>query len=234
MQTVLITGANRGIGLELVKQYAEAGWQVLACCRQPDIANALRQLAEVASNDIEIFSLNVTDINSMQALKKSIGDQPIDVLINNAGILGEIGKANLGKLYETGDEALHLFQVNALGPLFLSELLVDNVAKSALKTIANITSILGSVTLNNTAEYCLYKASKAALNSITASLAATLKPRQIKLIALHPGWVQTDMGGPSAPLPINESVKGIISQIKKLDLKRTGCYVQHSGETLPW
>jgi NAD(P)-dependent dehydrogenase (short-subunit alcohol dehydrogenase family) len=234
MTTILITGANRGIGLELAKQYAEAGWHVFACCRQPDAATRLHQLSKIISNSIHIFPLDVTDISSIQALKKSIGDQPIDILMNNAGILGKMGRTTFGKLYEASNDALSVFQVNALGPLFLSELLVDNIANSQRKTIVNISSDWGSIALNKMGEACLYRASKAALNSITATMAATLKTRDIKVVAIHPGWVQTEMGGPGAAITTETSVNGIMTQVEKLDLKHTGCYIKYTGEKLPW
>jgi NAD(P)-dependent dehydrogenase (short-subunit alcohol dehydrogenase family) len=234
MKTILITGTNRGIGLELTKQYAQANWQVFACCRNPDAAKELQQLAEQSNQQITILPLDTADVSSMLTLKKSLGNTAIDVLINNAGILGKMGRETFGTLHDHTDEALKIFQVNSLGPLFLSEVLVDNVTNSQLKTIANISSDWASIALNKDGIACLYRASKAALNSITASMAAALKEKYIKVIAIHPGWVQTDMGGPSAVNTPEESAKGIMQQIEKLDIANTGCYVRHTGETLPW
>lgn len=234
MKTTLITGTNRGIGLELVKKYAQAGWQVFACCRKPEEATELLQLCEKSSNNIKMLPLDVSDINSIHSLKETISDTPIDLLINNAGILGETGRETFGELHNHADEALKIFQVNTLGPLFLSESLVDNIANSELKIIANISSDWGSIELNKDGAACLYRASKAALNSITTTMTAILNERGIKLVAIHPGWVQTEMGGPNAVQTTEESAKGIMDVIGQLTSEASGSFVRHTGEALPW
>lgn len=234
MKTILITGANRGIGLEFTQHYSHADWHVIACCRHPEQATTLHALAQNTSHHIRILPLDLQDAQSLYVLKETLGDTPIDVLINNAGILGKHGRETFGSLYHAPENAHDIFQVNVFGALFLSEYLVNNVANSILKTIVNISSDWGSIALNELGEACLYRASKAALNSITKTMSAVLKNKGIKVIAIHPGWVKTDMGGPSAHITPEESVRGMRKIIDHLTLEDTGMFVKYTGERLPW
>lgn len=234
MKTILVTGANRGLGLEIVQQFYQDGWKVIACCRRPDQATKLRKIAENSIGNIRIFPLDVQNVASMQSLQKSLTKNSVDVLINNAGILGKQGRETFGKLYEFPENAIDVLQVNTLAPLFLSELLKENVIHSQMKTIVNISSDLGSITLNDNGDYCVYRMSKCALNSITKTMAEILKKDNVKVISIHPGWVKTDMGGPAALITPEESVAGIKKVIVGLTLNDSGSFFRYNGERVPW
>lgn len=228
MQTILITGASRGIGLELVKQYADDGWKIFACCRNPAKATVLKKLA--ASNQaISIHQLDVTKEKEIQNLARTLRG-PIDILFNCAGIIGTddtIADVNV-------DEWLTVFKTNTIGPFLMARAFIPQVLKSKLKIIANMSSIMGSIAFDNSGGDYIYKSSKAALNSVLKTLANELTAKGISIISLHPGWVKTDMGGPNAPISPEESVKGLRKVLSKVTLKNTGSFVSYEGKKLPW
>lgn len=224
MPTVLITGANRGIGLELARQYASAGWDVIACCRKPQDA------AELAALKVEVMALDVADAGSIRKLAAALKDRPVDVLLNNAGILGR----RIGFGHADADEFLELQRVNALAPLLMAEAFVEQVAASQQRKIVAITSGLASIANVNDAASYAYRASKAALNMVMRKLAHDLKGRGILAAAISPGWVQTDMGGADAALKVEDSAAGIVKVIAGLDAARTGGFFGYDGETIPW
>ena len=190
---VLITGANRGLGLALASHYAERGWEVIAACRQSSAE--LDQLAQPAK--VRVASLDVGDESSIGDLSHQLHDVSIDVLINNAGIYG-LAPAPLSDI--KAEDFMRCMQVNALGPLLLSRALVKNVACSKRRIIVNISSRLASIGANDWGGWYVYGTSKTALNRITAQLSDTLCEKNITIIALHPGWVRTAMGGDDAPV----------------------------------
>lgn len=227
MPTILITGANRGIGLEMAKQYSEDGWKVMACCRDPQKADELKKLG----NDIKILPLDVADTNSIQQLIQHIAKEPIDILMNNAGVWGPQNQ-DFG---DTDAEAMiEVFKVNTLAPLLLAEGLVKNVAAGDLKMIVNIGSIMGSMALNSSGGDYAYRSSKAALNAITKSIAIDLKRQEITVIALHPGWVQSNIGGPNASLTPEESVLKIKKYLSILKKGDSGNLINLEGDHLEW
>ncbi|HZV61066.1 MAG TPA: SDR family oxidoreductase [Methylophilaceae bacterium] len=231
MPSALITGANRGIGLEFARQYAEAGWQVHACSRHID-APAFNRLADKHIGNIHLHELDVSDHSQIDQLAKKVGGTPIDVLINNAGIYPGGNKENFGTIdYEEWVEA---FRINTMAPLKMVEAFVDNVAKSSEKKIVNITSKMGSIDDNTSGGYYLYRSSKAALNMVVKSLSIDLAPRGITTVVLHPGWVQTDMGGFNAPTPPAESVAGIRRVIAGLRQKDSGKFYDFNGQEILW
>ena len=214
MPTILITGAGRGLGLELARQYAADGWKVIGTER-----GAKAQ-----------YPMDVREISSIKQLSASLKGEPIDVLFCNAGIIGTRGSA-LGSFdYAAWEE---IFRVNVLGAAATVEALVDNVAASGRKIIAMMSSRLGSVTETSGATLP-YGTSKAALNLLTKGLAMTLKPRGITVVAFTPGWVRTDMGGAGAPLSPEESVTGIRNVIAAMDLSHSGKFLSHDGKVVPW
>lgn len=226
MHTVLITGANRGLGLEMAKQYSADGWQVIACCREPEQADALRKL----SKDIKILKLDVGDTCSIKDLIHHVGNQPIDILLNNAGVLPEdqaFGTIEAELLIDT-------FKINTVAPFILAEGLFKNIAASNLKVIANMSSIMGSIDQNSSGGSYAYRSTKAALNAITKSMAIDLKPHGIKIVVLHPGWVQTDMGGPNATLTPADSVHSIRKLLAKLSPTDSGAFMRYDGSKLTW
>lgn len=226
MSTVLITGANRGIGLELARQYAAAGWDVIGCCRSPQEAGELKGL----KGKVEVKALDVGDAASIQKLAAQLKGRAIDVLLNNAGILGR----RIGFGHAESDEFLELQRVNALAPLLMAEAFIDHVAGSTQKKITAITSGLASITNVNDAASYAYRASKASLNMVMRKLAHDLKGRGVLAAAISPGWVQTDMGGSDAALKVEDSAAGIIKVIAGLDADKTGGFFGYSGDTIPW
>ncbi len=226
MPTVLITGANRGIGLELARQYAAAGWDVIACCRSPQEAGDLKAL----KGKVELKALDVSDAASINKLAADLKGRTIDVLLNNAGILGR--RVGFGQS-ETA-EFLDLQRVNALAPLLMAEAFVEHVAGSGQKKIAAITSGLASITNVNDAASYAYRASKASLNMVMRKLAHDLKARGVLAAAISPGWVQTDMGGSDAALKVEDSAAGIIKVIAGLDTEKTGGFFGYNGDAIPW
>lgn len=223
-RTVLITGANRGIGLELARQYGAAGWQVIGTARRPEAAEMLKSLGAM------VMQLDVTDQKSVERLASDLGNRPIDMLINNAGILPVVSSIT-DVDFETFERIL---DVNTTGPVRVTQALLPNLHKGLGKVVINMTSSLGSIGANEQGGFYGYRESKAALNMFTKTLAAELGPKGFTCIVMHPGWVQTDMGGPNAPTPVEQSVSGIRKVIAGLSDADNGTYWTFEGETMPW
>jgi NAD(P)-dependent dehydrogenase (short-subunit alcohol dehydrogenase family) len=227
MPTVLLTGANRGLGLEFARQYAARGWRVHACCRKPADAP---DLAALAGPNLVVRALDVRDFEAVAGLAREIAD-PIDVLLANAGIYGP-EKTSLGRIdYAAWAE---VFAVNTMAPLRLAECFVEHVARSERKTIACVSSFMGSVGGNSGGRHYLYRSSKAALNAVVKSLAIDLRDRGVKAVTLHPGWVKTDMGGADADLEIPASVAGVVGVLERLRPEDSGKFLNYDGSELPW
>jgi NAD(P)-dependent dehydrogenase (short-subunit alcohol dehydrogenase family) len=224
MPTVLITGANRGIGLELTRQYAAAGWEVIACCRKP------KEAAQLARLKVEIRPLDVAKPASIAKLSAALKGRAIDVLLNNAGVLGR--RSGFGKA-ET-KEFLSVMQVNALGPLLMAQAFWPHVKRSGLKKIVAITSGMGSIAGGANGGSYAYRSSKAALNMVMKNLGRDLGEKGIVTAAISPGWVRTDMGGRHAPQGVVESAAGIIEVIAGLDAKSSGGFFNYNGQVLRW
>lgn len=225
--TVLLTGANRGIGLEFVKQYAADGWSVIACCREPDSARDLKSLAQ--AYDIEVIALDVGDFAQIDKVAQQLRDRKIDVLINNAGIYPE---SSLGDVdYAAWAEA---FKVNCMAPLKMAEAFSAQVANSQLQKIATLSSKMGSVDDNTSGSSYIYRTSKAAVNMAMKSLAIDLKPLGISVVTLHPGWVQTDMGGANGLINTQTSVTGLREVIERLSSHNTGRFIAYDGKEIAW
>jgi len=231
MPTVLITGANRGIGLEFARSFMLDGWRVHACCRHPDKAQELRDAAEAVAADTKIHRLDVTDGLKAASLARELIDEPIDVLLNNAGIMGPRG-ADFGKI--DYDEWPPVFAVNVLGPMRMAERFVEHVAKSDRKLIVNISSRMGSIADNTSGGSYIYRSSKAALNMVAKSMANDLADRGITVLAFHPGWVRTDMGGRNAAITAKESVEGMRAVIARATQADSGKFLNFEGRELPW
>ncbi|PKO47070.1 MAG: short-chain dehydrogenase [Betaproteobacteria bacterium HGW-Betaproteobacteria-22] len=225
---VLITGTNRGIGLEFVKQYVQEGWRVFACCRDPEHATDLQALAKLHSN-IQILSLDVADFKQIDALALQLRDEEIDVLINNAGIYPDGSMGNV----DTNDW-LDAFKVNSMAPLKMAEAFTSHVAKSRLKKIATMSSKMGSIDDNSRGGSYIYRSSKVAANMVMKSLSIDLKPFGISVVTLHPGWVLTEMGGPNALIDTKTSVSGLRRVIENLTLNTTGQFIAYDGKAIKW
>jgi NAD(P)-dependent dehydrogenase (short-subunit alcohol dehydrogenase family) len=226
MPTVLITGANRGIGLELAKQYAGDGWSVIATARDPKNADGLNAL----KGDLRVEGLEVTDEKQIETLAKKLKGTAIDVLLNNAGML--TGYEPFG---ETDTASwLRTLHVNSIAPLKLTEALVEHVASSRQKKVASITSGMGSIGSHASTGAYAYRSSKAALNMVMVTAANELRSRGISVAVISPGWVKTDMGGANATLDVKQSAAGIRKVIDKLNVGISGQFFNYSGENLPW
>ncbi|MEI8573658.1 SDR family oxidoreductase [Methylomonas sp. EFPC1] len=231
MQTVLITGANRGLGLEFCRQYAAADYQVIAACRKPDQAEHLAALAKQYSH-IQIETLDVADFNQIDALASKLADCKIDVLLNNAGVYGDQAGRGLGQLdYQTWENVL---AVNVMAPLKLAEAFLPQVQRGDKRLIVALSSLMGSMTDNTSGGSILYRSSKAALNAALKSLSIDLRPSSIGVLILHPGWVRTDMGGPNGLIDVEESVSGMRKVIANFSLADSGSFVKYDGSALPW
>ncbi len=226
-RTVLVTGANRGIGLELARQYHAAGWNVIGTARDPEAAKELRAIGP----DVVIARLDVASDESVVAFAKSLGDRPVDLLVNNAGVFASRGT----KLSDLDvDEFERSMQVNAIGPIRVTKALLPNLRAGKGRKIVSITSELGSIANNDGGGFYGYRESKAALNMFMRTLAAELRSEGFICIPLHPGWVQTDMGGPNAHLTPEESVRGMRKVIDNLKPADSGKFFDHDGSNLPW
>lgn len=235
-KSVLVTGANRGLGLEFVRQYTADGWRVHACCRSPDGAAELGEWRTRHAGLVSVHALDVADFGAIDALAASLAGSPLDLLINNAGIYApepgqrdENGQSFGNMDYKFWETA---FLINALAPFKLAEALVENVAASEWRRIVTISSGMGSISQTD-GGYHAYRSSKAAVNMIMTGLALELRERGIRVAALSPGWVRTRMGGASARLSVEESVAGMREQIAALD-GPVGGILRYDGSVVPW
>jgi NAD(P)-dependent dehydrogenase (short-subunit alcohol dehydrogenase family) len=232
VKTVLITGANRGIGLEFCRQYAADGWRVLACSRHPEKSDALNKLAAQYPGVIKTHVLDVADHAQIESLGQALANEAIDLLINNAGIYPDSDNRGFGHIdYQ---EWMRAFRTNTMAPLKMAETFAAQIARSKQKTIVTITSKMGSIADNGGGSYYLYRSSKAAVNMVVKSLAIDLKPAGVTAVVFHPGWVKTDMGGPNAMISAEQSVSGMRQVISRLTLADTGKFFGYDGQVIPW
>jgi NAD(P)-dependent dehydrogenase (short-subunit alcohol dehydrogenase family) len=223
--SVLITGANRGIGLEFAKQYAAEGWQVYACCREPHLASALQALASHHTN-IRVLALDVADFKQVDTLAEQLLYDPIDILINNAGVYPSVDS--------NSDDWAKAFKINSMAPLKVSQAFAPHLGKGTLKKLATLSSKMGSMDDNTSGGSYIYRSSKAAANMVMKSLSIDLKPQGISVVTLHPGWVQTDMGGANALINTPTSVAGMRRVIEKLSIENTGKFIAYDGKEIAW
>ncbi len=231
MATVLITGANRGLGLEFCRQYAAEGWDVIACCRRPELAADLYKLAQQYSA-ILVEALDVADFGQIDTLSRKLSDCPIDVLINNAGIYSDFNSGGFGQLdYQAWNQS---FLINTQAPVKMTEAFLPQIKRSDKKLIVNISSLMGSMADNGSGGSILYRSSKAALNAAMKSLSISLKNQSIGVLIFHPGWVKTDMGGPNALMDVEPSISGMRTVINNFTLDQSGCFIKYDGTSMPW
>jgi NAD(P)-dependent dehydrogenase (short-subunit alcohol dehydrogenase family) len=229
MSTVVITGANRGIGLEFARQYATDGAKVIACVREPHKADALKELA-AANRNIDLRPLDTSNYGACSALGKELASEPIDILINNAGYYGP--KRQIADDMDFEGWA-YTFAVNTLGPLALAQALRENLKRGLERKLIAISSGMAS-TEENGGGSLAYRASKAALNNVMKSLSVDWRRDGIIAVALDPGWVQTDMGGKSAPTPPEQSVSGMRKVIAGLTPADSGKFLRWNGGERAW
>lgn len=225
MPTVFITGANRGIGLEFVRQYAADGWKVIATARDPGKADELNAI----DGDVTVRALDLDGDFFQIDWNGVVGDQPIDVFINNAGVMGPT------KLDTIEDAAamVNALAVNTVAPVVLAKAVLPLVAAAKGKMVA-LSSKMGSIADNSSGGYIAYRATKAGLNAAWRSLAIDVAPQGVVAATLHPGWVQTDMGGANAPLAVQDSVAGMRRVIEGLTPERAGGFYNYDGAAIPW
>jgi NAD(P)-dependent dehydrogenase (short-subunit alcohol dehydrogenase family) len=230
MTTILVTGANRGIGLEFVRQYADTGATVHACARKPAEAAALADIAGKSGGRVQVHALDVADFDAIDALARTLRDVPVDLLINNAGVYGPASQTAADF---DPDGWLTTFRVNTLAPMRMVQAFLPHLRAGKGKTVATLTSQMGSIT-NNDGGYYAYRSAKAALNSAMRGLSADLRGDNLILVVMHPGWVKTDMGGDAAPLRPEDSVRDMRAVIAGLGAGDNGRFFNHDGSELPW
>ena len=230
MATVLITGTNRGIGLEFAKQFIARGDTLLATCRDIASATELDRL-KVNNEKLQIFELDVSSQESMESLPEKLEGQAIDIFINNAGVYGprdsEFGYVSTG-------EWAKVFQINAKAPMILTQLLIENLHDGFEKKLIYISSKMGSIDDNKGGGSYVYRSSKAALNAVAKSIAVDLGNSGYSVAVLHPGWVQTGMGGPNALIDTGTSVSNMINVIDNLNTQNSGSFFNYDGVIIPW
>ena len=224
-KTVLITGANRGLGLEFARQYAAAGWTVIGTARTPAKATELNDLS------VRVLELDVTDQDSIAAMAAALEGKPIDLLINNAGIMDRDANSIESLKFDSVERVL---AVNTVGPMRVTQALLENLRSGAGKQIVHITSGLGSIADNTRGGSYGYRGSKAALNMFNRSLAAELKDDGLTCVVMSPGWVQTDMGGSGATLTPEQSIAGMRKVIAGLTAEDTGTFQSWDGAIVAW
>jgi NAD(P)-dependent dehydrogenase (short-subunit alcohol dehydrogenase family) len=229
--TLLITGANRGIGLELATQYAAEGWRVLACCREPKRAEKLQEVRKADAGRVSIHALEVTDNERIRNLARELEGEAIDILFNNAGVRG----GHHQSLGDVDAEAwLQTLRVNTIAPLKMAEAFIPHVARSQRRIIATMGSIMGSIAENSTGNQYIYRSAKAAVHMVGRCLAVDLRSQGIISVLLHPGWVRTDMGGPDAPVSPAESATGLRRVLAGLHLEDSGRFFDLQGNERAW
>ncbi len=227
MPTVMITGASRGIGLELTTQYAGEGWRVLACCRNPENATALKAIA----GDVHIEAMDVDELTSVNAARDALANEKIDVLINNAGIMGQRSACRGNVDYDSWTSCLN---TNVMGPMRVSEAFADLILASDQKKLATVSSRMGSISINQSPDGIIYRSSKSAVNMVMKCLANDLGNNGATVLCFHPGWVQTDMGGSSADVTPTESAAGMRAVIAKAGRGDNGKFFNFDGVDIPW
>lgn len=231
MPTLLITGANRGIGLEFVKQYAAEGWRVLACCRAPAKADELSDIAASSAGRVTLHALDTENFGAIDKLAHETRAIPLDIIINNAGVYPDRGGGFGRTDYAAWEDA---FRINTMATLKMAEAFIDHLRQGEGKTIAALSSKMGSMADNTSGGHYLYRSSKAALNMVIKSLALDLTDSGIKAVVLHPGWVRTDMGGPDALISATQSVTGMRKVLAGLQAQDSGRFLSFDGTEVPW
>ena len=228
---VLITGANRGIGLEMVRHAMQQGWRVFACCRDPHNADNLFNIARLSNGRISVHIADMLELATVQALSYELRHESIDILINNAGIYGS-DKNTFGAV--DVDSWLQTFQVNSIAPLKMVEAFSEQLMLGQRRLVACMSSKMGSMADNGYGNSYIYRSSKAALNAVVKSLSIDLKEKGVISVALHPGWVKTEMGGPNAEISTAECVTQIFTNLSTLTINDSGRFIDIDGTDIPW
>ena len=227
-QTAVITGANRGLGAEFTRQLLEQSDEGYIVATYRSDPGELVEIAERFPKRLCALKLDVTDKNCANQIQEALPDKAIDLLIHNAGIYPGRGRMASTEEWSKG------FLVNCIAPIELTQSLAENLSLGIQKRVAFVSSKMGSIEDNSSGGSYAYRSTKAALNAAAKSLAIDLAPRQISVLILHPGWVKTDMGGPSALIDRKTSIEGMLTQIRNLALKESGSFVSYDGSPVTW
>ena len=230
MATILVTGANRGIGLEFVKHYLDRGEQVIGTYRDIVSSDKLIQMGEVYDS-LKTLTLDVSSDESLKYFSDQLGDIPIDIFINNAGVYGPRNST-----FNNVDEKnwIPVLRINAIAPLILTQLIIENLRRSSVKKLIYITSKMGSIDDNKGGGSYVYRSSKTTLNAVVKNISIDLAREGMLVTLLHPGWVRTDMGGPNGLIDTNTSVSGMIKVIDGLEQSLSGSFFNYDGTEIPW
>ena len=237
MPTILITGTNKGLGLQFARKYAEDGWRVYAACRTPEKADDLNAIAAGSNGQVSVHKLDVLDFGAIEALAAELDGVALDILMNNAGIKGKEVQGFGQVDYDDWDK---VFRTNVMSVEKMIEAFVEHVARGGRKLIVNIAS--GTASIANKKgkvpqqpnEIYVYRSSKTALNMLTKCLSVELADRDISVVALGPGWVRTDLGGPYAKFSIEESIDNCRPLIETFGMEHSGKYILYDGNELPY
>ena len=231
MKKILVTGANRGLGLGLVKKFLKNNEKVICTTRNISKSKELILCKKKYNDNLEICELDLLDKESPNILSNFLGNEPIDLFINNAGVIGH--SAQHFKSVSL-NHWLDVLKVNLIAPLLITQSIIKNIEKSSERKIYFISSKVGSIEDNKSGGMYIYRSSKTALNQVVKSLSIDLKPLGISVISLHPGWVRTEMGGPNALISVEESVNGMVGVISKTSIINSGQFINYDGTRLPW
>lgn len=228
---ILITGASRGIGFEMVRYGMEQGWEIVACCRHPQQAEKLLSMAQLSNGRVNVHVADMLELSTIQALAYELRHDVIDMLINNAGVYGsdrnQFGRVDVEDWVKT-------FRVNSIAPLKMAEAFINQLEHGNNKVIACLSSKMGSMDDNTSGGSYIYRSSKAALNAVVKSMSVDLRDKDIKCVALHPGWVKTDMGGPNAEISTRECVTKIFDTLVSLTMEDSGRFIDIDGADIRW
>ena len=231
IKKILVTGANRGLGLGLVKKFLKNNEKVICTTRNISKSKELILCKEKYNDNLEICELDLLDKDSPNILSNFLGDETIDLFINNAGVIGH--SAQHFKSVSL-NHWLDVLKVNLIAPLLITQSIIKNIEKSSERKIYFISSKVGSIEDNKSGGMYIYRSSKTALNQVVKSLSIDLKPLGISVISLHPGWVRTEMGGPNAIISVEESVDGMVDVISNTSIINSGQFINYDGTRLPW
>ncbi|MDO8909949.1 MAG: SDR family oxidoreductase [Pseudohongiella sp.] len=229
MSRYIVTGTNRGIGLEFVKQLLAQGHDVVATARDPEAVPALKALQ--ADGNLSLLPLDISDEGSIAAFVSAVGAEPVDVLINNAGIYGP-REASLGTLRTA--EWAEVMLIDLIAPVMLTQALLPALRRGKDKRIAFLSSMMGSIADNSSGGSYIYRSAKAGLNQTVKSMAVDLVKEDFIVLPLHPGWVKTDMGGPNAMIDVTTSVTGLLQRIQKTTSADSGKFLNYDGKVIAW
>ena len=230
MATILVTGANRGLGIEFVEQYLNEGNEVIATYRNENSSIDLIEMGNERSN-LKLLQLDVSSNKSLNSFAENLGNLPIDIFINNAGVYGP-RNSSFGNVDE--ENWIPAIKVNTIAPILMTQLIIKNIRSGADKKLIYITSKMGSIDDNKGGGAYVYRSSKTALNAVVKSLSVDLENEGIVVALIHPGWVKTDMGGPNALIDKDTSVRGMNEVISNLDISSTGNFYNYDGSIIPW